>query len=113
MATHDFVPDRWHTTLGPHEPALRLADGDTVATTTVDGAGHDERGAKVAGFPNPQTGPFFIEGAEPGDTLAVQLDRLWLTDFRNYRDALSAALMISNDRIFSKNASMLLIYKDE
>jgi acyl-CoA dehydrogenase len=32
---------------------------------------------------------------------------------RNYRDALSAALMISNDRIFSKNASMLLIYKDE
>jgi acyl-CoA dehydrogenase len=32
---------------------------------------------------------------------------------RNYRDSLSAALMISNDRIFSKNASMLLVYKDE
>jgi acyl-CoA dehydrogenase len=32
---------------------------------------------------------------------------------RNYRDALSGALMISNDRIFTKNASMLLIYKDE
>jgi acyl-CoA dehydrogenase len=32
---------------------------------------------------------------------------------RNYRDALSAALMISNDRIFGKNASMLLVYKDE
>ena len=32
---------------------------------------------------------------------------------RNYRDALSAALMISNDRIYSKNASMLLVYKDE
>jgi hypothetical protein len=26
---------------------------------------------------NPQTGPFYIEGAEPGDTLAVHLDRLW------------------------------------
>jgi acetamidase/formamidase len=25
---------------------------------------------------NPQTGPFFVEGAEPGDTLAVHLDRL-------------------------------------
>jgi acyl-CoA dehydrogenase len=32
---------------------------------------------------------------------------------RHYRDALSAALMISNDRIFSKTASMLLVYKDD
>lgn len=32
---------------------------------------------------------------------------------RHYRDALSAALMISNDRIFAKTASMLLVYKDE
>jgi acyl-CoA dehydrogenase len=32
---------------------------------------------------------------------------------RHYRDALSAALMISNDRIFSKTASLLLVYKDE
>ena len=31
---------------------------------------------------------------------------------RHYRDVLSAALMISNDRIASKNASMLLIFKD-
>jgi acyl-CoA dehydrogenase len=32
---------------------------------------------------------------------------------RQYRDSLSAALMISNDRILSQNASMLLVYKDE
>ena len=32
---------------------------------------------------------------------------------RHYRDALSGALMISNDRIYSKTASMLLVYKDE
>ncbi len=32
---------------------------------------------------------------------------------RQYRDSLSAALMISNDRIFSKTASMLLVYKDD
>jgi acyl-CoA dehydrogenase len=32
---------------------------------------------------------------------------------RHYRDALSAALMISNDRIFGKTASLLLVYKDE
>jgi acyl-CoA dehydrogenase len=32
---------------------------------------------------------------------------------RAYRDSLSAALMISNERIFAKTASMLLVYKDE
>jgi acyl-CoA dehydrogenase len=32
---------------------------------------------------------------------------------RHYRDALSAALMIGNDRIAAKNASMLLLLKDE
>jgi len=31
---------------------------------------------------------------------------------RHYRDVLSAALMISNDRIASKSASMLLVFKD-
>ena len=31
---------------------------------------------------------------------------------RHYRDVLSEYLMISNDRILGKNASMLLIYKE-
>jgi acyl-CoA dehydrogenase len=32
---------------------------------------------------------------------------------RQYRDSLSASLMISNDRIFGKTASLLLVHKDE
>ena len=32
---------------------------------------------------------------------------------RHYRDVLSASLMVGNDRILSKNASMLLVFKDE
>ena len=32
---------------------------------------------------------------------------------RHYRDTLSAALMVGNERILAKNASMLLVYKDE
>ena len=31
---------------------------------------------------------------------------------RHYRDVLSGALMIANDRIASKSASMLLVFKD-
>jgi acyl-CoA dehydrogenase len=32
---------------------------------------------------------------------------------RQLRDALSAALMVGNDRIYATNASMLLILKDD
>jgi amidase len=76
MATHRWQPDRYHTTIGSHEPVLRIASGDTVVTTTVDARGADERGEPVTPGGNPQTGPFFIEGAEPGDVLEVTLDRL-------------------------------------
>lgn len=76
MTTHHFHPTHYHTTLGPHEPVLRLADGDTVITTAVDAAGKDARNEQVTPRGNPQTGPFYVEGAEPGDTLALHLDHL-------------------------------------
>jgi acetamidase/formamidase len=76
LTTHHFTPTRYYTTIGSHEPALHIADGDTVVTSTVDAGGHDKSGERVTPGGNPQTGPFFIEGAEPGDTLVVTLDRL-------------------------------------
>jgi amidase len=76
VTTHHFEPTRFHLTLGPHEPVLRVADGDAVVTLTLDAHGGDRCGARVASRPNPQTGPFYVEGAEPGDTLAVHFDRL-------------------------------------
>ena len=76
MATHRFQPTYYHGTIGSHPPELRLADGDTVITTTADGGGWDARGERVSRGPNPMTGPFFVEGAEPGDALAVTIDRL-------------------------------------
>ena len=76
MTTHFFEPDRFHNTLGAHEPVLRVQDGDAIETTTLDAAGRDAQGAQRASSPNPQTGPFFIEGARPGDTLAVTLEKI-------------------------------------
>lgn len=76
MATHRFHPTRYHNVIGTAEPCLRVADGDTVITDTIDASGLDAQEATVASRPNPMTGPFFIEGAEPGDTLAVHIDRL-------------------------------------
>lgn len=77
MATHRFEPTHYHIVMGTLEPVLHIADGDTVITTTIDAAGQDKHCEQVAPRGNPQTGPFYIEGAEPGDTLAVHFDRLW------------------------------------
>jgi amidase len=76
MATHRVAPARYHTAIGRHEPAWHIAPGDTVVTTTVDAGGGDASGQRVTSGGNPQTGPFYVEGADPGDTLVVHLDRL-------------------------------------
>jgi acetamidase/formamidase len=76
VAIHRFDPTTWQNTFGRHEPVLCIAPGDTVVTTTVDARGVDASGKEVASRPNPQTGPFFIEGAEPGDALVVRFDRI-------------------------------------
>ncbi|HLW59871.1 MAG TPA: acetamidase/formamidase family protein [bacterium] len=76
MAVHRFAPKIYHTTMGPHESVLTITPGDTVETTTVDARGIDAAGIQVTERGNPQTGPFFIKGAEPGDMLSIHLDRL-------------------------------------
>jgi len=76
MATYNFVPDHYFTTIGSHPPVLQIADGDTVRTTTVDARGQDSSGKAVTPPGNPMTGPFYVEGAMPGDTLVVKLEML-------------------------------------
>jgi amidase len=76
MTTHEFQPDRYYSTMGSHEPALAILPGDTVKTTTIDASGMNAQLETVGGRPNPQTGPFFVEGAEPGDTLVVKFDSI-------------------------------------
>jgi amidase len=79
MASHRFLPHHFHNTIGSHAPALSIGDGDTVVTDTVDAHGFDHRGVQRAHRPNPMTGPFHVEGAEPGDALAVRIDAMTLT----------------------------------
>lgn len=76
MTTHNFQPDHYHTTIGSHPPVLRIRAGDSVATTTVDARGADASDQPVTPPGNPMTGPIYVEGAEPGDTLVVHLDKL-------------------------------------
>lgn len=94
MATHHFHPTRYYTTIGWHEPVLRIAPGDTVVTTTVDAGGRDASGERVTAGGNPQTGPFYIEGAERGDTLVVHIDRLMPNRAQGYARSVVAANVV-------------------
>lgn len=94
MALHRFVPDHYHTTLGSHPPVLHVAPGDSIETSLVDAAGCDASGQAVAPRGNPQTGPFFVEGAEPGDTLVVRIDRLWPNRERGYSAGVTAPHLV-------------------
>lgn len=76
MATHHFQPTTYYSTIGSHPPVLTIAPGDTVITTTVDARGQDTTGARITDGGNPQTGPFYVEGAEPGDTLVMHIERI-------------------------------------
>jgi len=73
---HEFEPTHFHTTIGSHEPVLRVASGDVIRTWTVDSGGYDRHGNDITDGGNPQTGPFYVEGAERGDTLRVRFDRI-------------------------------------
>jgi amidase len=77
--THDFVPTRYHLQYsGRVPPALRISPGDRVRTRTLDNEGRDSERQWRAMPGNTLTGPFHVEGAMPGDTLVVHLERVAL-----------------------------------
>ncbi|MFJ4947234.1 acetamidase/formamidase family protein [Streptomyces sp. NPDC088760] len=71
-------PDQYAWTFGGAAPLARITPGTVLDLYTEDcfaGRVRSEKDlvSEVCEFPylNPQTGPFHIEGAEPGDTVAV------------------------------------------
>ena len=77
--THRYIPKKEELkyTFATAPPVLRLKPGDTLETWTHSAFGdfvdRPESSSPEDFRPNPNTGPFFIEGAEPGDTLVVRL----------------------------------------
>jgi len=76
---HEFVPTTFHREFSASTPpVLHIWPGDSVHTTTVDAGGTDEKGVTRSLGGNPQTGPFYVETAMPGDVLVVRLNRVRL-----------------------------------
>ena len=76
---HEFTPTTFYRQFSAaNKPVLTVSPGDTVHTSTVDAGGTDEKGVTRVLGGNPETGPFYIETAVPGDTLVVHLTRLRL-----------------------------------
>jgi acetamidase/formamidase len=104
--THRFVPERFYNTYSfAHPPVLHVAPGDRVITKTADASGVDWEGRQVAQGPNPQTGPFYVDGAEPGDLLVVRFEKIETNRATAYTSSLlapytvdPAALLARQDR---------------
>src|SRR5882757_9723844 len=66
-----------YTYAASYAPVARMKSGNILETNTVDCFGNaiKKPGDTLSMAPgdNPLTGPFYIEGAEPGDTLAVKI----------------------------------------
>ena len=73
--------NRWHPDLAP---AVRIASGSSVEMETLDGLdGQIKPGTTAAdlagiemGRIHPLTGPVHVDGAEPGDLLAVKIEQI-------------------------------------
>ena len=110
---HEFSPTVFHNEFAATAaPALHVSAGDTIHTTTIDATGTDEKGVRRASAGNPQTGPFYVDGAEPGDTIAVRLTRLRLNrDWAISTDTLSNLAVTSELAARIKVAGQLVRWR--
>jgi acetamidase/formamidase len=85
MDVIEYTPtrDQYAYTFGGAAAVMRIRPGTALRLWSEDAFNgvlrsvDDLSGAKVdLRFVNPQTGPFYVEGAEPGDTLVLHLARL-------------------------------------
>jgi amidase len=71
----DFEPSEFHGYYSAsYAPVLHVFPGDTIRTRTFDASGRDADRKGPGG--NPETGPFYVEGALPKDTLVIKLNKV-------------------------------------
>ena len=101
---HRVVNERTHHTFDRRHPVeARVRPGDTIITKTVDSAGWDFEGVRrTKTHGNPLTGPFYVEGAEPGDALVVRLKKIRLNRNWGYTAAGIGANALTEEAVKAK-----------
>jgi acetamidase/formamidase len=120
--THEVYPNHHSRVFSAYkEPVARVRSGDTVITRTWDSGGTDHKAVWHIQHPyvypesgNPLMGPFYIEGAEYGDSLEVHLDKVRINrnyGYTSYR--LSPAVLNPNtiESLYSGNYGMDAVRK--
>src|SRR3954447_22167729 len=83
--TAEVVPGDYSYVFNPYrEPVARVKPNERVTIHTDDAFESritnkedlPSRALATAKFLNPQTGPIYVEGAEPGDSLAVRIESI-------------------------------------
>jgi amidase len=67
--THRFKPTVGHPTFAARPPVVTVKPGDVLESESLWGEWYEKAGGKWPG----EVGPVAIEGAEPGDTLVVEV----------------------------------------
>ncbi len=95
---HEFTPTVYYRQISAlNKPVLKINPGDTIHTTTVDAGGTDFNGVTRTVGGNPETGPFYVTGAMPGDVLVVHIKKLMLNrDWAGSDDGLDERAMNSS-----------------
>lgn len=89
MTPIDFLSSRFHYSFGAHVPTMKVMSGASLRVicpdcdnVMADGSILTQEQRQVVAHDtvqgNPLAGPIYIEGAEPGDTLAVTIDSVEL-----------------------------------
>lgn len=113
--TWDFEPKVFYPYYSAaNPPALHVFPRDTVRTWTVDAGGISPKMERLSRGSDSVTGPFYVEGALPGDTLVVKLNKVRINresarqGSRINAHAVTAAYYASADYASDFNSEWLL-----
>lgn len=106
-----FIPSVFYNNFSHKYPTvLQVHQGDTIISESVDAGGFDRKGESKAKRGNPVTGPFYIEGAMPGDIIAITLTNVSLN--RDYATTVESFVkrslpMNTIKEIYGRNAKLV------
>lgn len=113
--THEVFPEVHSQVFSAaKKPIARVRSGDTVITRTWDSGGRDRDGVwhiehpyKYPARGNPLMGPFYIEGAEYGDSIEIHIDKLRLNRDDGYTSfSVSQAVFNPGEKLQDPNYGM-------